>query len=334
MRGIPSAKQYLELANPKRRELFIHLLRALLRECSYLPDPEASRYWHSHVISRYSDCHPGQYLKLIPSEARQTSLLGEGKDTLKTLKRANAGGRKALGRLLAHTYGRTGKRRHELIKRLREPDIPGDHKAVLQAAIAYRESLDKLPTLTSKLKAVAQAQKLQNNLILSRPPIRAMQVQIPSHNIWGRPMPAKRVPNIARRWYAQILDRILPPLPETDWNRLRELALGLKSWQGPILRRRALVSHNEPIFGGSDELFTRKCGDRPRELSGRAMKRLWASVFVQCSVLRWNHTRQKWDVEWGRLSRPNETISVKQESRFSSEFFEGVNEQGRAQRRT
>src|SRR5437667_8780473 len=107
----------------------IHLLRALLRQCRYLPDPLARTYVAQHIMSRYHVYHPpktpislrGSTKESVrpnnfpPSSKRQKKLLRDARKALSTLARANDGLVKPLTKVLLHAYGRIGKRRRQLL---------------------------------------------------------------------------------------------------------------------------------------------------------------------------------------------------------------------------
>lgn len=245
-----------------------HLLRALLRESTYLPDSAARRYVRQHVLSRFKANHEkGNAKELVEATAaaRQRPLchvdatraqrsLSQGRKALGMLQRANRGELKPLTNVLLHTYGRAGKRRYELMKPLFEPDVPANTDAVLalRAAVASpdvalvdsrlshvlewptiaqkgRMKHYTLSTRLSKLHALLDSQAKASPMELRRPKVRSVSLQTPAENLWGRTMPRKREKNILRNWYAALLNRILPPLPEHEWNRLEGLVTGKRS---------------------------------------------------------------------------------------------------------
>src|SRR5262249_20872833 len=102
----------------------LHIYRALLRECTYLPDPIARDYLRKHVISSFRAYIPSRPPKppnakpnLLTPE-RKTRALRRARHGLYTLQRANVGHTKSLLRVLCLSYGQTGARRHELLKPL------------------------------------------------------------------------------------------------------------------------------------------------------------------------------------------------------------------------
>ncbi|EON69780.1 hypothetical protein W97_09043 [Coniosporium apollinis CBS 100218] len=122
-----------------------HLLRALLRECTYLPDAAARAYFRQHVLARFREHHPpssrrtsawppekhrlaGYSHDLLPHRLR--GLLRQARKGLALLRRANEGEMGPLLRVLSYTYGRSGKARHEMMRSLLLPDVPADSNAL------------------------------------------------------------------------------------------------------------------------------------------------------------------------------------------------------------
>lgn len=144
---------------------FRYLLRDLLRETTYLPDPWLRTYWRSYVISRYrdylnepdKDINWREYVKqsrLQPGETpdepedrrwirpsgkkpnRQLFLLNKARKELRRLARANCGHEIALFSIMCRAYGRAGPRRHALLRDVWQNDIPEDSdqlKAIINA---------------------------------------------------------------------------------------------------------------------------------------------------------------------------------------------------------
>lgn len=300
----------------------IHLLRALLRQCTYLPDPAAREYLHRHILARYRDKCPrlrrppqaGPPLcpkPEIPSAQKQR-LLQTAQDGLALLQRANTGYMGALTKVLALTYGRTGKRRHELLSPLQAPDIPSDQTAVASLSA----SLTTTPTFNvpPRLEALVKSQIQQGHTDFVNPPLKQVAPRIPKQNIWRRPVPMKRVRNIQRNWLSMVLQRAMPPLPEEEWERLRRLANGDLKWEGPVPRRAKVEERREkdgslyPNWGFDIEELDKRMAvpikgfkDSPHKINGRLMRRLWARTFRQSPVMKWNTTKKSWYLEWGRL---------------------------------
>lgn len=270
-----------------------HLLRAILRQATYLPDPQARKWIASHALRRFRDYLP-TVKPVAVLEQRWPTQIREARKALSELRRANAGELKPLVKVLHLTYGRIGKRRRELLK----PLLP-----VLDSP----EIAPALPSLNDKLKALLVSQLRAAPPPLTRPNPRSLTPKFSNLNSWERPMPQKRVANMTRDWYAAMLHRVVPPLPELDWQRLRRLALGLDKFQGPIPRR---SNSKNPLQQKS--ALEKELGCAPATTSSGPttlvhghtftasfMRRRWASVFAQCPLMSWDSASTKWKVEWG-----------------------------------
>ncbi|KAL2037566.1 hypothetical protein N7G274_009679 [Stereocaulon virgatum] len=312
------------------REQILHLFRALLRQCTYLPDPAARNHLHSHIVSRFRDYHPsniksktnrdGKPVRLV--QQRRPTLIKTAKKGLKYLQRANDGHPLHLGKILSMTYGRIGKGRHLLLKNLRLPDVPVDEVAK-EILLDPREQ--GVPHPSQQLTTLIGSQRRQKLLLFPgrRHPTQAPK--IPAKNKWGRPMPVKRVRNMKRRWYAESLDRVMPPLPEEDWNRLQKLVSGETPWEGPVPRRGP-----DKVVGFKRDLMRYpRLLSSPHTITARYMRRLWGKIFVQCPVMRVDASRKTgWEVKWGNAKAAPVFGLRNKNDESMSPMFEGVNEKG------
>lgn len=409
-----------------------HLLRALLRECTYLPDPAARIYVHRHVLRRFREYHPPQgkhrdhkdHLENPAfSPQRIRGALKNAWKGLNFLRRVNEGEVAPLQQLLLLTYGRTGRRRHELMETLLIPDAVSESEAVRLWQAEVAATLDPSETITGIPKAVAEAPRrngkphkyeisqrysrlralLESQRRYARPvelrraKLKLTYLEVPLTNIWMRPFPRKRERNMVRKWYASILDKVFPPLPEDEWERLRDLVSGVRKWHGFKRRRPGVPSHMSSYdvaklanVGGiagerflslacrehllpengskadmlfrlsttassrfqpadqwlaegptnpgvlasllQDELETKHLPKklpgrrRAQNITSRLMRRLWAKIFSQCPVLRWNEDKQNWVVEWGSWEHLQKAPST---ASHDTSLFEGVDEKGR-----
>ncbi|CAF9931033.1 MAG: hypothetical protein ALECFALPRED_004782 [Alectoria fallacina] len=317
-----------------------HLFRALLRQCTYLPDPAARQYLHDHIVSRFRDYHPRSTLPFSSRrhksaalvQQRLPSLLRTARRGLVFLRRANDGHVRHLGRILAMTYGRIGKRRHQLLKDLKIPDVPVDQAAVEKLSEPGNQAV---PHPSEKLMALIKSQARRRLSHFSRINTPHLEPEIPEVNSWGRPMPIKRVRNYKRRWYAEALDRIMPPLPEAEWDRLRLRASGQSPWEGPVARRKW-------AGGPDDEGQTHLVGERvkspstgtcsnPHKITSRYMRRLWEKISAQCPLMKPNAARKSgWDVLWGEVQGHDTThFTLGPRGGGGYDMFGGVDESGR-----
>lgn len=318
----------------------LHVFRSLLRQCTYLPDPAARQFLHGHIVSRFRDYHPRSTLAFSSPRHKPTplvqqrlpSLMRTARKGLLFLRRANDGHMRHLGKILAMTYGRVGKRRHQLLKDLKIPDVPVDQAAIEKLAEPGNQAV---PHPSERLMALMKSQARRKLTHFSRSNNPRTKLEIPEENSWGRAMPIKRVRNFKRRWYAETLDRIMPPLPESEWETLRLRASGQLPWDGPVTRRKWAGSPDEAaqghIVGERTKIKTRGNCSNPHNITPRFMRRLWAKISAQCPLMKPNLARKTgWDVLWGDVQNPQTTrfaLGVKGEGAF--DMFGGVDERGR-----
>lgn len=254
------------------------LLRAVLRECTYLPNPVARREIPKQVLFRFRNRNSSarQYLEQAADEQASAAerhgaaqelhaRLKKGYKALRYLQRANDGELKQLTHILYLAYGRTGRRRHELLEPLLRPDptIPVP-LADEQTPKKYDLTTISLPPLLeppnkpardgfltypksrsfAKLAALARApQRMPQLANPALPPMRGPDAYIcrmPAINSWGEPMPRKRAENFVKRWVGWFLERVAPPLPEGEWEGLRGFVAG-ENLEGCFRERRRKV---------------------------------------------------------------------------------------------
>ncbi|RMY80529.1 hypothetical protein D0861_08561 [Hortaea werneckii] len=311
-----------------------HLLRALLRECTYLPDSQAGQWVRQYTIGRFrEDGFKVWQRREHPTHADYVHRkLQAAQHGLRLLARANDGERRPLLKVLLMTYGRVGRRRRELMGRLlsvRPHQAPGventgetahegeafndtgktaaETRSTSTKPPGAREVNDGswtyyVPDFPPQLQALLQSQLKHPPPHLTRPLLRRMAPRLEELNSWKRPMPLNRVKNQTKDWYASTLARVHPPLPTQEWNRLRDLASGAK---GEIrVPRRKKVGDAAPA--GEEGLLFRLAEspptDRSRDahaITPRYMRRMWATVFAQCPVMEWDGESGKWKVTWG-----------------------------------
>lgn len=334
------------------------LLRALLRECSYLPDS----FVRQRVKEQIRDSFRSYDIRLLhphissAAQERLAKKLRDGRRALSQLQRAAGGDQWRLQRVLFMAYGRIGKRRRELLKPLLPLSRPqelrmrsqiqkeGSHSQDEAQAEAFsgpniRASGRAIPhptyhptappiskyqphTLPPQLSSLLQSQIQYGPPPLTRSNPRRLQAIVPELNTWLRPMPQKRVKNIRKKHYADLLDRALPPLPPHEWNQLRDLACGQTKVELPKQRRRVAVSnstHEANISGALDMVV--RCGTIPHRFSkqhpvgamnARTMRRLYAKVFSQCPLMRYDEDQKKWLVAWGEQAMLDKGMRVEE----------------------
>ncbi|KAF1811595.1 hypothetical protein P152DRAFT_459532 [Eremomyces bilateralis CBS 781.70] len=249
-----------------------HLLRAILRESTYLPDPSARAYCRQHALERFrngrENIREAVYIcrkkKSSPEEWVDPVLLRRlhtGHHALERLQNANHGKLSVLTTIILETYGRTGKPRRQLINTLVQPDhdlsdaSSGDGDAPplepplpglesIPAQLWGTRTVDKqhitytISPRYSRLRDLARSQAQHTfNGRRQRRTLRSTKLAIPSTNMWLQPMPRKREQNAIYKLYAEFLHKLEAPLPESEWERLRDLASGKVPWEGPRPRR-------------------------------------------------------------------------------------------------
>lgn len=319
----------------------VHLYRALLRECTYLPDPAARVAVARHVSSRFHEHHPlppRPGYRALPPKGK-VDALAKARRALSVLVRANHGERFSLNKVLLFAYARRGRPRRELVRRLQLSEAVLDNgvkKLPSRRVVPAPRNIENWPPLPSKIKALFQSQR-RHIAIPDRKQV-SPNVKI-GLNRWGRRMPKVREKNMRWDKYGEILESLLPPLPEHEWRRLRDLVHGTKRWDGPVPRRpgsRLLLNQEStlltptflkaPLVKKEHHQIVFK--EPPQSLNVRAMRRLWARVFYQCPYMWWDAEQGAWQVEWGASFMPNQGLK-KPSAKIQMYLFGGVDQQGK-----
>jgi len=243
--------------------------------------------------------------------------------------------------VLLHAYGRAGRRRRQLLtKFLRSmgPSAAKTNSTLWEKLLEVRQD-HKLESLHPAFAALLQDQARNHPLDAERPPIRNLKPGIPEENIWGRPVPLKAERGMRRRFWAHTLDKVFPPLPESEWNRLRDLVTGVLPFEKPPQRRSKIhqdepptldLAHvKEPIAHTYRSKLTNARQEQlGHEITPRFMRRLWASVWNQCPRILQDEATGKWAVTWGS-SRSAASLGVFSEiSDSEKELLEGMEQLG------
>ena len=265
-----------------------HVYRALLRETTYLSDQTCQKYIKKYVRRRFSNtAHQNHHLIRRLEKSQQdverdeirwelSTSLKKAYKGLYQLTRANEGELRPLAKVLRLTYGRNGPRRHELLRTLLAPDVdftnhPNQptplfvdkpttlkehfHSVSIPSALTQPTKFNgdtivyEISTRYSRLAAIAHSQAQQG--IDSNRPKLPKRISIPAKNTWGRAMPRKRVKNLVAAKWARFLDAVLAPLPEFEWEELKEKATG-KSPLKVLIPRRARPNGWVPELSASD----------------------------------------------------------------------------------
>ncbi|KAH7071800.1 hypothetical protein BKA63DRAFT_418090 [Paraphoma chrysanthemicola] len=324
----------------------IHLLRALLREATYLPDAVARRYFRTYIVDRFRAYQPKQHGTIALDQyrhrsfkRRQLSIITERASALQKkaqkglyyLRRANQGELPCLQKVLYFAYGRIGKRKHALLHELVKPNPVMDGDRVI-APLDFDG-----PTPLQELY-FSSKQYLQ---YFDAPKPASGTHHTPMHNIWMRPMPVVRARNNVRRWYAETMTRLLPPLPSEEWDHMHAMICGHQKVS--LVERRILaVSEHGTQTSGVDAIAEgmrldklskadRPAGMwRPHTITPRYMKRMYSKLLRLCCKVEYNNERKQWAATWGEVVRP---ISPKiYQPSYDENLFAGVDSHGRITR--
>ena len=226
------------------------VIRSLFREATYLPDKSA-RVWVTRQIRQRCRYHAHER-----GRAKVDSLIRDAKEQYSLLKRANLGARLPLLRILRHTYGRAGTRRHVLLEKYIRP-LPAyvttgvkhnlEEKASSNNTVwksrANVEEIVSAPKQDGDKNVFSLSHKNENldHLLRSQKanlgyPNR-LTLAIPRQNTWLRSMPDLIVRNRITKWYEYLLKNVLPPLPLSEWELLRAKAWGLHNEPLPVRRK-------------------------------------------------------------------------------------------------
>ncbi len=169
-----------------------------------------------------------------------------------------------------------------------------------------------------------------------------------------------------------MLERILPPLPSSEFSRLKDLVTGTRKCVFKERRERArdvrrwgqdreggwcveLLDEGGGVGDDKEEetlkisvdLQKMICGnggkpkthpsrnrkEQPHLITKRLMRRLWGKVLSQCPVMSWDTAKERWRVEWGAVDRAMVEIRGPVVGVGGRGWFEGVDEMGRVEKR-
>lgn len=332
-------------------------VRSLLREASYLPDPNARLFIRAKVLgqTRKNAFRIRQHRDNPTSVAEWTKLaLQQANKALNQLRRANEGERSRLLRVLFMTYGRIGSRRYELLKPLYQTDRSVIHDLMEPSSTKSPRSEspatgtedydaldgpevdgastensssggsldggDDLPALTPEIYALAKSQKQANPPTHTRKNPRHLEPNIPATNNRMLPMPKKRIKNMHRKWYADFLNRLLPPLPTKEWEQLRDWSQGHNLPDRVIPRRNASERLHFGKYSALEatvlqgRIDNAVYGNREaHKLTPRYMQHLWATVFSISPYMVYNDETKEWRVLWGHHELATSMLAMAQE---------------------
>ena len=296
----PQPKHWVQ--NLSKPHQWRHLLRATLRECTYLPDPIARNYMKDHIISRY---------RAVSSRSPKAGpqAVHAARNALSVLRRANEGYSRPLEKVLLLSYGRIGRRRHELLAKILTPQIPNDSlalKELISKPIDFSDGWE--PPAIVKHLAISQMQNPVVTAVRIRPLIKQLQPIIPKQDSWGKELAQCRKRNIRRKWYNSTLNSLLPPLPEKDLQTLEGLISGTVPWE-PVKRRSSKPHAFQAKSGGElfkllargpekGTTFGEYANGRPHTITVRLMRRQWRRLSALVPRQYWNPISHKWRFIW------------------------------------
>ena len=209
----------------------LHLYRHLLRESSYLP-------W---LVRKQVDIQiKERFRKHQKDDVNHELTKKRIKDAHKELRRmraANAGDMPRMRRIMLLAFGRTGRRRRQLVKELLAPEIATTNeeleKHMAETATIMKENrkvdwLDKWDT--EKLGKYARMQASVSLHDVPKPELSAKQINpalfIPKENSWGKPLTPQLYRTKLKKMWKLAADKIMPPLPKEEFEMLGALAQG------------------------------------------------------------------------------------------------------------
>jgi hypothetical protein len=237
------------------------------------------------------------------------------------------------------SYGRTGKKRRDLLNTFIVPEVPPD-------AVAVEHILKKPSTFADeweppKLVLRLLKSQLQNGIgqISHRPVVKALVPPIPKEDSWGKPVNRIRRRNIRKKWYYDVLDSLLPPLPDAELDTLRGLISGRMPWTLPKGRKAVGLPMDSPSETSLDVAFLTEgpkkgptfrdfVNGRPHQITRRFMQRLWRRIYCMVPRFEWDEKNQKHDFKWESV-RALPGISAVVEHDQAPDLFLEVDANGR-----
>lgn len=340
----------------------LHLLRALLREASYLPDATARAYFRRYIVSRFKAYQPHQNATASAAidalhrgrqqtfkrrhgaiiHSRAQPLLRKGRKALNFLRRANQGEIPCLEKVLFFAYGRLGRRKYALLADLLQPghimdggampssdnDAPAPLQKLYHSNKRFLQYFDapkpaskihysiSISDRFSRLRAVLKSQH-QKGISIHRE-LKGPVMKTPINNVWERPMPIKRARNNVGRWYAETMTRMLPPLPNHEWDKVHAMMAGDRPINLVKPRARGLVRSPDLVTG--NDLFTSTVDEaialdkpsradkpagiqRPHVITPKFMQRLYTRMLTLCCKLDYNEETKRWKATWGEHNK-------------------------------
>lgn len=337
----------------------LHLYRHLLRESSYLPP--VCRPFISERINRRFHKHR--------RDADPAPSLRQAGHGLRYLRAANAGDMARMRRVLLLAFGRIGRRRRELLDRLIRKDPPADSAALQELIRAEERPLGEPDDWLTKwdvgkIQTFLASQAQAGIRSSPRPDIKSTQLDprknIPTENIWGRPLHPRLARTKLKKAWKKLIDRVLPPVAEGEWELLRDLASGKKAgpeWEIPTRRtlarrddkagseaqgqewhwapytvkpiRQVERKNSRPLklmtgtAGGNSSLP----GSPPAKVhnyTARFWRRFYAQIWQMTATMEKKPGGEGWNIKWGSTR-----LVLSPPAAGHAEFFQGVSSDGK-----
>ncbi|KAE8450407.1 hypothetical protein EG329_006482 [Mollisiaceae sp. DMI_Dod_QoI] len=339
-------------------EKALHLYRRLLRAVTYVPDSFARTYAHDFIVSRFkANCTPASLAK-PNAKVSTANRLKKARHWTRILESSAQGSVEDLHKVLIQVHGRQGARKRVLLQRFLQPEeseLPKDNLALEEfLKKPIRDSTMKLERGT-KLYVLSRSQQEHHPKEHIKTKLRHLEPKIPKENIWGRPTPRKLAESMRRRWWADTIDKLLPPVPHSEWERLRDFASGvLPLEQAPpprakgtftalhkaedtpeqllnALRSPARLSRfgiKKLEFDTSHGLVISNTEESVRTSSShshaRSRRRMYASIWTLTPTMTHDELTNQWVVRWGGQKSRALDGAVSQPTTSQIELFEGV----------
>ncbi|KAG8627091.1 hypothetical protein KVT40_004574 [Elsinoe batatas] len=326
IRGTKPAKVVLSVLppdhayTPEHLAVARHCYRAILREASYLPDPWSRRYVKLCAQQRFRKSPPRHPASARSAKLQLEYVVEDTRRHVRLLVRANKGETGPLEKIMRLAFGRTGKRRHELLN----PLLGGcDYQDVA-----------KPPILSKAMHALLISQAMNKPPTTGRSNPRSLKATIPDYdqlNAWSHPVSERRAIRKAKVALYDMFDRVQVPPPEDQWDFLHRIIVeGGTVPTAPEYRVRTepmekeTEDETEDAVDGESTTSNVKTqlallsrillGERPEKreasdeynnnsrsltITPRLMRRRYQAVFAQCPRMQFDSARDEWNVQWG-----------------------------------
>jgi hypothetical protein len=268
---------------------------------------------------------------------RQNNLYEEARETLSLLKRANEGYSKPLEKILRLSYGRRGKRRAELLKVLMAPEIPADNTAVekvLQRPVPYTDEWQPPSIIIELMKSQHNNPGFSQ---LNVRPIKQLAPVIPKKSTFGDPVSQSRRKNIRKKWYTEVTNLLLPPVPDAELQILIDLISGGMHWSLPKRRKAVGIEYYGRLKPKKEELsdflvqgpkksqtFRDFSKGRPHRITRRFMLRLWRRIYSLIPRMNWDTEAKRHYFTWD-TAKPMPLLGIP----GGTEIFVDIDELGK-----